>query len=75
MQALAVTQREFESALARGQDQDVSSGVHDRRAEFAVVKMYLYVRQYLGIERSIQLAGDVFPNELAFYNHGNHLHL
>ena len=28
-----------------------------------------------GIECSIQIAGDVFPNVLAFYNHGNHLRL
>lgn len=73
MQPFAETERQFKGALIRGQDQDVARRIENGRADFAVFQVLLHLFLYLFGKRVIQIAGDVVPDVLAIYNHGNHL--
>jgi hypothetical protein len=65
VEALAITDREFEDAVVCGEDEDVTRGVEDSGADLAVREMFFNVGAGLGVERVIEIAGDVVPDMAA----------
>src|SRR5713101_1959695 len=73
MEALAEAERKLKHSVVRGEDQNVSRRVENRRTDFAVLQMFLHLLKYLRREGAIEVTGDVLPNMLALYVHENHL--
>jgi hypothetical protein len=73
VKAFAKADRQLEDAIIGYQDDHVTCGVQNGRANLAVIQVLLHrVPRFVG-KRSIEIPRNVVPNVLAIYNHGSHL--
>jgi len=65
MKAIAEAEGQLEDAVVGGEDEDISRGVEDGRADLAVFEVVLHLFEGLGREGAIEVAGDVVPDVFA----------
>jgi hypothetical protein len=65
MQAPAEVEGQFEDAIVCHENNDVPCGVDDGRADLAVGQMAFDIRANLGIQRVVNVFGDLVPNVAA----------
>lgn len=73
MKPLAETNWQFEDTVIGSQDDYISSGVQDRRADLAVVEMLLHNLPCLFRQRPVKIFRNVVPDVFAIYYQGHHL--
>lgn len=65
MQTLTEVERQFEHAIVGHKHDDVACGVKDRGADFASRQMALNLCAHLGVERVVNVLGNVVPDVAA----------
>ena len=73
MEAFAEASRQFKYAFIRSEDDDVTSGVENGRADLAMLKVLLNIQPDVLRQCGIQIVRDVIPDVLAFYDNVSHL--
>ncbi len=69
VQPFAVSHRQFKRPVVSRQNKDVSRGIQDCRADFAVFEVQLDFFTQLGIHRLVDVLRDVFPHVFAIQFH------
>ena len=75
MKSLTETQWQLEDSFVSCQDQNISSGIQNCRANLAMLQMFLDFVQFRSFQATVEVARDVLPDVFAIYNQGNHLRL
>jgi hypothetical protein len=65
VETFAVAEGKLEDAIVGGEDEDVARGVEDCGADLAVSKMLFNTGERFGVERVVDIAGDVVPDMAA----------
>jgi len=73
MKPLTETQWQFEDSFVSREDQNISSGIQNRRANLTVFQMFLNFVSFRMLKVIVEITGDVIPDMFAIYNQGNHL--
>ena len=75
MKPLTETQWQLEDSFVRGEDQNISSGIQNCRANLTVFQMFLDFVSFRSFQVIVEVTRDVLPDVFAIYDQGNHLRL
>src|SRR5260370_39447833 len=75
MKTRAEDQLQFKHSFVSCEDQDISSGIQDRRANLTVFQMFLDFVSFRSFQVIVEVTRNVLPYVFAIYNQGNHLRL
>ena len=73
MKPLTEAQWQLEDSFVSREDQNISSGIKNRRANLTVFQVFLDFVSFRSFQAIVKVAGDVLPDVFAIYNQGNHL--
>jgi hypothetical protein len=73
MKPLTETQWQLEDSFVSSEDQNISGGIQNRRANLTVFQMFLDFVSFRIFQVIVEVTRDVIPDVFAIYNQENHL--